>query len=106
MYAAEAGRSLTPPLDKASAAELGGLELIDTFELELGTMEQAADLCISGLGWVSIGALASLARRGDARRSRVRLAVWLPRGVKVSLRPPMPIAGLPNEVPMFDPADA
>jgi hypothetical protein len=65
-------------------------------ELELTEMQQVADVCISGLGWVSVGALASLVDKGSPMR--VRLAVWVPKGVTVSVRPPMPIGGLPNHV--------
>lgn len=96
LYVAEAGRSLTPPLDVASATELGGLVLSREIELELTEMQQVADVCISGLGWVSVGALASLVDKGSPMR--VRLAVWVPKGVTVSVRPPMPIGGLPNHV--------
>ena len=54
---------------------------------------QAADVSISGLGWLSIGALASLRRTEGAMR--LVIDVWVPKGVEVSLRPPMPISGLP-----------
>ena len=30
---------------------------------------------------------------------RAVLEVWAPKGVQVSLRPPMPVAGLPNAAP-------
>lgn len=99
-YDAEAGRTLTPPLDASSAAELGGLELRETIELELQEMSQAADVCISGLGWISVGALASLVKRSGADTMRAKLAIWLPKGVIVSVRPPMPIGGLPNRIAM------
>jgi len=97
MYSAEVGRSLTPPLDPSSAVELGDLELQKTVELELNQMCQAADVCISGLGWISVGALASLVESSSGGM-RTKLAVWAPKGVTVSLRPPMPIGGLPNAV--------
>ena len=101
-YDENVGRTLTPPLTPASAAELGGLQMAQRIELELFEMEQAADVAISGLGWVSVGALASLRPAGRAASERVVMEVWVPRGVQVSLRPPMPIAGLPNEVGGFD----
>jgi nitric-oxide synthase len=103
-YEVEAGRTLTPPLSPQSAADLGALEMRKRVELDLDEMEQAADISISGLGWVSVGALASL--RGKSSRGRGTHAVmdvWVPKGVEVSLRPPMPIAGLPN-VPVPIPA--
>ena len=57
----------------------------------------------SGLGWISVGALASL-RKADSMR--LVLDVWVPKGVQVALRPPMPISKLPNAVPVFgDDAD-
>lgn len=93
-HAANAGAEWTPPLDRDSAAELGALTLRRTVELELTPMAQAADLAISGLGWVSVGALASL-RRGDGAL-QATLDVWLPKGVELFVRPPMPIAGLPT----------
>ena len=93
-HAANAGAEWTPPLDRDSAAELGALTLRRTVELELTPMAQAADLAISGLGWVSVGALASL-RRGDGAL-KATLDVWLPKGVELFVRPPMPIAGLPT----------
>jgi nitric-oxide synthase len=95
LYAAEVGRSLTPPLDLDSAAQLGGLELRREVEVELDEMAQACDISISGLGWVSVGALASLRKTGSMH---ARLAVWAPKGVEVSVRQPMPITGLPNQV--------
>ena len=93
-HAANAGAEWTPPLDRDSAAELGALTLRRTVDLELTPMAQAADLAISGLGWVSVGALASL-RRGDGAL-KATLDVWLPKGVELFVRPPMPIAGLPT----------
>jgi nitric-oxide synthase len=99
-YAAEVGRTLTPPLSPESAAELGALERTkERLEIELNPLEQAADLSISGLGWVSLGALASLRKATDENAMRMVIDVWVPKGVQVSLRPPMPIAGLPNEPP-------
>ena len=71
----------------------------ERLEIELNPLEQAADLSISGLGWVSLGALASLRKATDENAMRMVIDVWVPRGVQVSLRPPMPIAGLPNEPP-------
>ena len=94
LYTTEAGVTLTPPLNPASAAEMGGLELRKSFELDLEPMCQAGDISISGLGWVSVGALASLL---DGRM-HAKLDVWVPKGVEVSLRPAMPIGGLPNEM--------
>ena len=91
---------LTPPLSPESAAELGALERTkERLEIELNPLEQAADLSISGLGWVSLGALASLRKATDENAMRMVIDVWVPKGVQVSLRPPMPIAGLPNEPP-------
>ena len=95
-YAAEAGRTLTPPLTAESARQLGGLEMRSRVELELSEMEQACDISISGLGWISVGALASL--RASPAGMRCVIEVWVPKGVQVSLRPPMPIGGLPNQV--------
>ena len=95
-YAEGAGRTLTPPLSPESAEELGALEMRERFEIELNEMQQAGDISISGLGWVSVGALASL-RKKEAMRAV--LEVWAPKGVQVSLRPPMPVAGLPNAAP-------
>ena len=92
MYAEEAGVSLTPPLSRESAQQLGGLQLARRVELQLRESTQAADISISGLGWVSVGALASL-RGGDMS---VVIDVWAPKEVQVSLRPPMPVQGLPN----------
>lgn len=94
-YDAEAGRSLTPPLTPESAAQLGELEMRLRVEVDLNPMEQAADISISGLGWVSIGALASMRQ---TEPMKAVLEVWVPKGVQVSLRPPMPVAGLPNGV--------
>ena len=67
---------------------------------ELLESEQACDISISGLGWISVGALASL-RRTDAPMVAV-LEVWVPKGVQVSTRPPMPIARLPAAVPAYE----
>ena len=91
-HAAEAGRTLTPPLSAESAAELGPLELQNTLTLELRPNAHAADVAISGLGWVGVSSLATLRK---ATSMSVTLDVWAPRGVKVSLRPPMPVGGLP-----------
>ena len=99
-YQAEVGRTLTPPLTPESAQQMGELVMKQRVELELSEMTQSADISISGLGWVSVGALASL-RRSDAGMACV-IEVWVPQGVQVSLRPPMPIAGLPNEPPEFE----
>ena len=101
-YDENVGKTLTPPLTPASAADLGGLQMAQRIELELFEMEQAADVAISGLGWVSVGALASLRPAGRKASQRMVMEVWVPRGVQVSLRPPMPIAGLPNEVAGFE----
>ena len=95
-YAAEAGRSLTPPLTPESASQLGALEMRLAVDVDLCEYEQAGDISISGLGWVSLGALASL--RKSAAGMHCTIEVWVPKGVQVSLRPPMPIGGLPNEV--------
>jgi nitric-oxide synthase len=99
-YDAEVGRTLTPPLTRESAAQLGELEMAQRVELSLAEMEQAVDVSISGLGWVSVGALASLRKAKGVASMDVVLEVYAPRGVQVSLRPPMPISGLPNDVPI------
>ena len=96
-YDAEVGTTLTPPLSTASAEQLGALEMRQRVELDLEQNRQAADISVSGLGWISIGALASL-RAAAGGSMRAVLEVWVPRGVQVSLRPPMPIARLPNDV--------
>lgn len=98
-YHDEVGRSLTPPLTPESAAELGDLQKCERFELDLDEMSQAADISISGLGWISVGALASLRKEPGSEGMRTVIDVWVPVGVRISLRPPMPIAGLPNEPP-------
>ena len=103
-YDAEVGRTLTPPLTPESAAQLGALEMRQRVEVPLREMEQAADISISGLGWISVGALASLrgAAAHDAGGMSAVLEVWAPKGVNVALRPPMPIAKLPNAVTTYD----
>ena len=63
-----------------------------TARLRLTPCEQAADLAISGLGWVSVGCLPTL-QQGALEAT---LAVWVPRGVEVFVRPPMPVGGLPT----------
>jgi len=106
LQAREAGRGLTPPLTPESAAQLGGLELRRTVELTLTAMTQAADISISGLGWVAVGAVASLRAAAAARgvkadadeAMRLVVDVWVPKGVEVSVRPPMPVGGLPAAV--------
>jgi len=91
-HAARAGIEWTPPQDAASAAELGELQLVRTARLRLTPCEQAADLAISGLGWVSVGCLPTL-QQGALEAT---LAVWVPRGVEVFVPPPMPVGGLPT----------
>lgn len=94
-YAAEVGRTLTPPLNPESAAQLGELELGRRVEVDLYELEQVCDISISGLGWISVGALASLRQSGDMRAV---IDVWVPRSVSVKLRNPMPVGRLPNNV--------
>ena len=102
-YASAVGRTLTPPLTVESATELGTLEMRKRVEVDLHEMQQAADISVSGLGWISVGALASLRRGGESDGSmRAVLEVWVPRGVQVSVRPPMPITGLPVPPPEVD----
>jgi len=91
-YSAEAGVSLTPPLSRDSAAELGGLQLARAVELQLVANQHVADISISGLGWVGVSSLATLAQPSSMATT---INVWVPRGVKVSIRPPMPTGGLP-----------
>jgi len=100
-YRDQVGVTLTPPLDTESAAELGGLVLRRTARLELFPMEQAADIAISGLGWVSVGCLATLQSTDRRRKAQdaplaATIDVWAPRGIEVLVRPPMPIAGVPT----------
>ena len=57
---------------------------------------------ISGLGWICLGALASLRKNEEMK---MVIDVWVPKDVMVSLRPPMPIARLPNEITKYDDAD-
>ena len=90
---------MTPPLTPESAAELGDLQKCERFELDLDEMSQVADISISGLGWISVGALASLRKEPGSEGMRTVIDVWVPVRVRISLRPPMPIAGLPNEPP-------
>mmetsp|Transcript_46672 Transcript_46672/g.77203 ORF Transcript_46672/g.77203 Transcript_46672/m.77203 type:complete len:490 (+) Transcript_46672:161-1630(+) len=94
-YAAQVGRTLTPPLDPESAEQFGALQLRRSVELNVRPMQQAADIAISGLGWVSVGCLNTLE---DTRAAGLlaTIDVWVPRGVEVLVRPPMPIAGLPT----------
>ncbi len=97
-YGEHVGVTLTPPLTPESAAELGGLVMKKRVELDLHEMEQAADVSVSGLGWVSVSALASLSSgtRGPGSTMRAVLDVWAPKAVEVGVvRPPMPIGGLP-----------
>ena len=101
-YAAEAGKSLTPPLTPESASELGELEMRQRVEVDLTEMEQSVDVSISGLGWICLGALASLRKN---KEMKMVIDVWVPKDVMVSLRPPMPIARLPNEITKYDDAD-
>ena len=96
-YDAGVGLTLTPPLSRASADELGPLVLRKRVEVPLAEMGVAADVCVSGLGWVTLSALASL-RAAAPDGMRVVLDVWVPRGVEVSVRSPMPIGGLPVDV--------
>ena len=97
-YASGVGTELTPPLSRASAAELGALVMRKRIELELSPMDVAADVSISGLGWVAVGALASLRAPASPGAMRVVIDVWVPQGVEVSLRRPMPVGGLPVDV--------
>ena len=103
-YDAGVGVAYTPPLSAASAAQLGALERAPRVELDLREMEQAADISVSGLGWISVGALASLRRAsgGGGGDMRIALDVWVPKGVLVSVRPPMPVGRLPNAVTEYD----
>ena len=97
-YEANAGVELTPPLDPTSAKEMGGLVMRKSVELNLVPMRQAADIAISGLGWISVGCLDTLA--GSNRGALdATIDVWVPKGVEVRVRPPMPVAGLPTQLP-------
>lgn len=93
-YAAEVGRTLTPPLTQESAKDLGELEMRKRVEIDLHENEQECDISISGLGFISVGSVSSL-RKGEMF---TMIDVWVPKEVKVSLRPPMPVGGLPNQV--------
>lgn len=91
-HAAKAGVEWTPPQDRESAAEIGPLVLHRTARLKLTPMQQSADLAISGLGWVSVGCLSTL----QVGPLEATIGVWVPRGVEVFVRPPMPIGSLPT----------
>lgn len=97
-YAAQAGLTLTPPLTRESALDLGDLQLRRSVELHLEPLQQSADICVSGLGWISVGALPILRQKSrDGVLMTAKFDVWVPRGVEVSLRSPMPIGGLPSQ---------
>ena len=94
-HAREAGLSLTPPNDPASAAALGPLQLRKRVSLTLTPLQHTADIAISGLGWVAVSALPTL--RAGADEMHAEIDVWVPAKVEVFLRPPMPIGGLPAD---------
>ena len=54
-------------------------------------MEQAADIAVSGLGWVTVSCLSTL----EQPPLHAEIDVYAPRGVEVFVRRPMPIGGLP-----------
>ena len=41
-------------------------------------------------------------RRASGEPLTTELAIWVPKGVEVALRPPMPTGGLPNQVDLGD----
>merc|ERR1711879_1079890 len=87
-YAAEAGVSLMPPISPSSAADLGGLKFKERVEVQLRSMSQAIDISISGLGWISVGALVS--PRLTFAEMQATIDVWLPERVQMYQRPVMP----------------
>uniref|UniRef100_A0A061RY59 Nitric-oxide synthase, plant n=1 Tax=Tetraselmis sp. GSL018 TaxID=582737 RepID=A0A061RY59_9CHLO len=79
-----------PLFGVASTKRRGGLRLARTLELKTtGRIEAVCDLAVSGLaGWVSVV--------GTNRRSRsIAIRVFVPPGVEVFMRPPMPV---PNPI--------
>ena len=71
---------------------MGGLELQNTFTLELYPNAHVTDLAVSGLGWVGVSSLATLTKPESMTAT---IDVWAPRGVRVAARPPMPVGGVP-----------
>eukprot|EP00908_Phaeocystis_cordata_P016681 Transcript_27974.p1 GENE.Transcript_27974~~Transcript_27974.p1 ORF type:complete len:505 (+),score=203.91 Transcript_27974:492-2006(+) len=94
-HAREAGVSLTPPNDRASAEALGPLQMRKRVTLTLTPLQHTADIAVSGLGWVAVSALPTLRAAPDQMRAEID--VWVPKRVEVFLRPPMPVGGLPAE---------
>lgn len=76
-----------------SVAARGGLRLAKETELEApkcGGLEAVADVAISGVpGWLTVYCACGGGKRSSAP---VQVRVWVPVGVEVFIRPPMPVA--------------
>jgi hypothetical protein len=72
------GGMLTPPLTLERYKELGEFEQHEIVVEGMGWKEAAADIALTGLGWVAVT---------GAGQALVRVSV--PKGIGVSLRPPL-----------------
>eukprot|EP00965_Chrysotila_dentata_P088425 2920047-Pleurochrysis_carterae.AAC.5 len=64
-----------------------------TFSLLLFTLSPLVSFLDAGLGWVAVSCLSTL----DTSETLVaEIDVWVPRSVEVSVRAPMPVAGIPT----------
>eukprot|EP00898_Chlorokybus_atmophyticus_P005502 jgi/Chlat1/5953/Chrsp4S06266 len=89
----EGGTTLVPPLGPSRYSSLSISPVRDvSLLLPEVSNAPAADVAISGLGWIRVGSV----RSGRDRRvdNEVVLRVWAPKGVEVFLREPMPVEGL------------
>ena len=86
-YQQQLGERLTPPLqaDRQHALQL---RLQRSLQLEVAAAQATVDVCISGLGWFTVAGLPG--RQGG----QVLLDVWVPKGVEVFLRRPMPVSAV------------